>query len=103
MQYMGDYQVLAHVETPECSMRFISIGEKGHVAPHYHNECNQLYAILEGMVEVTLGDRTFRLRPYETTRIERETVHSVRAVDRPALILSVSIPPMKREDQHPAG
>ncbi|MGQ9571836.1 MAG: cupin domain-containing protein [Dehalococcoidia bacterium] len=101
MQYMGDYQVLAHVETPECSMRFIRLGERGNVAPHYHNDCNQLYAILEGVVEVTLGERTFRLRPYETTHIEKETVHSVRAVGGPALLLSVSIPPLRREDQHP--
>jgi quercetin dioxygenase-like cupin family protein len=101
MQDMGDYQVLAHVETPEFSMRLLSLGGKGYVAPHYHDESKQLYAVLEGVVEVTLSDRTFRLRPYETTHIERQTVHNVRPVTGRALVVSICSPPLKLVDQHP--
>ena len=39
------------------------------------------------------------LRPYETVRIEKGTVHSVRAVDDEALVMSLSIPPLERDDQ----
>lgn len=101
MQDVGDYQVLAHAETPEFSIRLLSLGEKDYVAPHYHDHSKQLYAILEGAVEVTLGDHTFRLRPYETTHIQRQTVHNVRPVSGRALIVSICTPPLKLEDQHP--
>jgi quercetin dioxygenase-like cupin family protein len=101
MEYVGDYQVLAHVETPEFSMRLLSLGEEDYVARHYHDDSKQLYAILEGVVEVTVGDRTFRLRPYGTTHIERQTIHNVRPVEGRALVVSICTPPLNLEDQHP--
>jgi quercetin dioxygenase-like cupin family protein len=108
MQRMGNYQVLAHVETPEFSMLLLSLGEKDYVAPHYHDHSKQLYAVLEGVIEVTLGDRTLCLHPYGTTQIERQTVHNVRAVNGRALVVSICTPPLDLEDQHtvvqiPAG
>jgi mannose-6-phosphate isomerase-like protein (cupin superfamily) len=101
MEDMGDYQVLAHIETPEFSMRLLRLGENAYVAPHYHDESKQLYAVLEGVVEITHGDRTLRLCPYETTHIERRTVHNVRPVGGRALVLSICAPPLKLDDQHP--
>jgi mannose-6-phosphate isomerase-like protein (cupin superfamily) len=101
MEDMGDYQVLAHIETPEFSMRLLRLGENAYVAPHYHEESKQLYAVLEGVVEITHGDRTLRLCPYETTHIERQTVHNVRPVGGRALVVSICTPPLKLNDQHP--
>ena len=101
MEDMGDYQVLAHIETPEFSMRLLSLRGNGYVAPHYHDESKQLYAVLEGVVEITHGDRTLRLCPYETTHIERQTVHNVRPVEGRALVVSICTPPLKLDDQHP--
>jgi mannose-6-phosphate isomerase-like protein (cupin superfamily) len=101
MEDMGDYQVLAHIETPEFSMRLLRLGENAYVAPHYHDESKQLYAVLEGVVEITHGDRTLRLCPYETTHIERQTVHDVRPVGGRALVVSICTPPLKLDDQHP--
>jgi quercetin dioxygenase-like cupin family protein len=101
MRYMGNYQVLAHIETSEFSMRFLYLEEEGHVAPHYHNESKQLYAVLEGVVEVTLGDRTLHLRPYASTHIEKQIVHNVRAVNGRAFVVAICTPPLKLEDQHP--
>ncbi len=97
---MGEYEILSHVAMPECSIRIIGMRETEHVARHYHQNCTQIYTVLEHEVEAQVGDRTFRLRPYETVRIEKGTPHSVRAVDGPALVLSLSIPPLEREDQH---
>jgi mannose-6-phosphate isomerase-like protein (cupin superfamily) len=101
MEDMGDYQVLAHIETPEFSMRLLSLRGNGYVAPHYHDESKQLYAVLEGVVEITHGDRILRLCPYETTHIERQTVHNVRPVGGRALVVSICTPPLKLDDQHP--
>ena len=96
MKDMGQYEILSHVAMPECSIRIIGMRETEHVAPHYHENCTQIYTVLEHEVEA----RTFRLRPYETVRIENGTVHSIRAIDAPALVMSLSIPPLEREDQH---
>jgi quercetin dioxygenase-like cupin family protein len=99
---MGEYEILSHVEMPECSIRIIGMKESERVALHYHKNCAQIYTVLEREVEVRLGDRTMRLRPYETVRIEKGAHHGVRAVEGSALVLSLSIPPLDREDQHVA-
>ncbi len=100
MKEMGQYEILSHVAMPECSIRIIGMRETEHVAPHYHENCTQIYTVLEQEVEARVGERTFRLRPYETVRIEKGTVHSIRALGSAALVLSLSIPPLEREDQH---
>lgn len=102
MRHMGDYEILSHVEMPECSIRIIGMREGEQVAPHYHEKSTQIYTVLESQVEARVGDRSFRLRPYETVRIEKGVVHSLRAVEGPALVLSLSIPPLDRADQHVA-
>jgi quercetin dioxygenase-like cupin family protein len=73
-----------------------------HVAPHFHQKSAQVYTVLEHEVEARVGDHTLRLRPYETVRIEPGEVHAIRAVTAEALVMSLSIPPLDREDQHPA-
>lgn len=100
MKDTGLYEILSHVSMPECSIRIIRMLETEHVAPHYHEKCAQIYTVLEHVVEAVVGDHTMRLRPYETVRIEKGTVHSVRALQGEALVMSLSIPPLDRDDQH---
>ncbi len=102
MRSMGTYEILSHVLMPECSIRIIRMMEEEQVSAHYHEKCAQIYTVLEHQVEARVGDHVMRLRPYETVRIEKGAIHSVRAVDGEALILSLSIPPLDRDDQHPA-
>ncbi|MEE8346034.1 MAG: cupin domain-containing protein [Dehalococcoidia bacterium] len=96
---MGDYDILSHVETPECSIRIIGMKETEQVALHYHEKCAQVYTVLENEVEAQVDDRTMRLRPYETVHIEKGVRHGVRAVKGAALVMSLSIPPLDRNDQ----
>jgi len=56
--------------------------------------------LLEGHAEVTISDHTRTLRPYETIRLPKGTVHSIRS-EEGALALSISIPPLQPGDQHP--
>ena len=102
MKHMGEYEILSHVEMPECSIRIIGMKESEQVALHYHEKCAQIYTVLEHEVEARVDDRTMRLRPYETVRIEKGVVHSVRSLGGEALVLSLSIPPLDPDDQHPA-
>jgi mannose-6-phosphate isomerase-like protein (cupin superfamily) len=99
---MGLYEILSHVSMPECSIRIIRMLEQEHVAAHYHENCAQIYTVLEHEVEARVGDHTLRLRPYETVRIEKGVVHSIRTLRGEALVLSLSIPPLDPDDQHPA-
>ena len=102
MKHMGDYEILSHVEMPECSIRIIGMKEAEHVALHYHEKCAQIYTVLEQEVEVRMGDRTMRLRPYETVRIETGVRHSVRAVEGSALARAILGRLREIEDQHVA-
>jgi len=97
---MGMYEILSHVVLPECSIRIIRMQQQEHVSSHYHEKCAQVYTVLEHQVEARVGDRVMRLRPYETVRIEKSEVHSIRAVEGEALVMSLSIPPLERDDQH---
>jgi len=102
MSDMGAYEILSHVSMPDCSIRIIRMMEKEHVGAHYHEQSVQVYTVLEHLVEAVVGDHTLRLRPYETVRIEKGVVHSIRALEGEALVMSLAIPPLDREDQHPA-
>ena len=98
---MSDYEILSHTLMPECSIRIIRMLTNERVAPHFHKKSAQVYTVLEHEVEARVGDQTLRLRPYETVRIEPGQVHAIRAVGNEALVMSLSIPPMDRDDQHP--
>lgn len=100
MSDMGKYEILSHVMMEDCSIRIIRLLEQEHVSPHYHEKCAQVYTVLEEQIEARVGDRTLMLRPYETVRIEKGVVHSIRATSEPALVMSLSIPPLQRDDQH---
>ncbi|MEK7247954.1 MAG: cupin domain-containing protein [Chloroflexota bacterium] len=99
---MGQYEILSHTLLPECSIRIIRMLPEEHVNAHYHEKSAQIYTVLEHEVEARVGDHTMRLRPYETVRIDIGQVHSIRAIDAEARVMSLSIPPMDRDDQHPA-
>ena len=99
---MGTYEILSHTLLPECSIRIIRMMPEEHVNAHVHEKSAQIYTVLEHEVEARVGDHIMRLRPYETVHIDVGQVHSIRAVDAEALVMSLSIPPLDREDQHPA-
>jgi quercetin dioxygenase-like cupin family protein len=99
---MGSYEILSHTLMPECSIRIIRMLSNEHVAPHFHQKSAQVYTVLEHEVEARVGDHTMRLRPYETVRVEPGEVHAIRATIAGALVMSLSIPPLDRDDQHPA-
>ncbi len=97
---MGSYEVPSNVEMPECGIRIIGMSETEAVAQHYHEHSAQVYVVLRGEVEIRVGDHRTLLRPYETLRVPPKTPHSVRPAGREARVLSLSIPPLSREDNH---
>ena len=96
---MGNYEVLSHTESPECSLRLIRVTRDRSVHIHYHKQTTQIYVVLEGVVKITVGDTMSALRPFETVRVPVEKNHSL-STEEEALVLSISIPPLQRDDQH---
>ncbi len=97
---MGDYKVVSSVQTEECSLRLLKLERGESVAVHQHRETTQIYFMLEGEVDVVVGGVARRLRPYEMLRVPPGTGHGLRAPGM-CLMLSISIPPLDIEDQHP--
>ncbi|MEO8458833.1 MAG: cupin domain-containing protein [Chloroflexota bacterium] len=97
-----EYEILSHTLMPDCSIRIIRMLTNERVGPHFHKKSAQVYTVLEHEVEATVGEQTIHLRPYETVRIEPGEVHAIRAIAAEALVMSLSIPPLDRDDQHPS-
>jgi len=99
---VGDYEVVSDVETPECSLRLIRLGPSREVSVHYHEHSTQIYFGVQGQVEITVNKERRKLSPHESTRVAPFVPHGVRA-EGPALVLSISVPPLAPEDQHAIG
>lgn len=101
MMYMhtGDYEVISHQETPECSLRLLKLTKDKFVHPHHHHKTTQIYFLLEGTARTTVAGKTTVLKPNQILRIPRDTLHDIRTEDE-ALVLSISIPPLDASDQH---
>lgn len=100
---VGNYEVVSHVETAECSLRVIRLGADRQVELHYHERSSQIYFVLVGEVEITINRDHQRLQPQQSARVAPFIPHGVRAADGSALVLSISVPPLFPEDQHPIG
>ena len=95
---MGDYEVLADVRMPECSLRIIRLSPGKMVNPHIHHMTTQIYFLLEGIATVIVGGTEKKLNPMESLRIPVDTVHTI-STEATATVLSISIPPLRADDQ----
>lgn len=97
--HMGDYDVVSHQETPECSLRLLRLAGTRFVQPHHHHRTTQIYFVLNGTARATVDGKPVTVEEHQTLRIPPDTLHSIQA-DTEALVLSISIPPLDLSDQH---
>ncbi len=76
MRDMGEYEILSCTAMLEWSIRIIGMKASERVVSHCHEKGTQIYTVLE-----------------HEGRIQRGTVHSIRAVDGSALVLGLSTSP----------
>ncbi len=95
---MGDYQILADMRTPECSLRVLRLNRGMEVKLHLHRRTTQVYFVIEGDVIATIGSENKKLGPMESLRVTSDTTHAL-GTDSTALVLSISIPPVRHDDQ----
>ena len=97
--YLGDYEVVSHLETPECSLRLLKFTKDKFVRLHHHHKTTQTYFVVEGIAQATVGGKTVVLEPYQVLRVPADSLHSIRT-EGEVLVLSISIPPLEATDQH---
>jgi len=99
--HIGNYEVISHTETPECSFRLLKLVKDKFVYLHHHHNTTQIYFVLEGTVGATVDDKPVVLKHHQVLRIPPDALHGIRT-DGEALVLSISIPPLDSSDQHVA-
>jgi len=99
--HVGDYEVISHQETPECSLRLLKLTKDKGVHLHHHHKTTQIYFVLEGTARATVAGKSAVLKPYQILRIPRDALHDIRT-DGEALVLSISMPPLDASAQHMA-
>ncbi len=65
------------------------------VAPLHAHEEEQVFIVLEGELEITLGDEVRRVKAGDAALIPAWVPHSVRSLDQPAYQLDVFSPPRR--------
>src|SRR5690242_243466 len=90
MKAFGDYTVQADHEYPECSLRILRLRPGQTTGAHLHRRCMQSYLVLEGRIEVQVGDVYHNLAAGEAVRVPIGIVHTARPLDGAAVVVSVS-------------
>ena len=68
------------------------------VPPHMHKVEDELIYVVEGQLEVTVGDETFTLRPGDLVKMPRGVPHAIRMAESgPAKTLWTVVPAGKME------
>jgi len=100
--HMGDYEVVSHMETPECSLRLLRLTKDKYVHTHHHHKTTQTYFVLDGTIQASVSGKPVTLQQHQSLRIPVDVLHSI-STDKEALVLSISIPPLEADDQHLAA
>jgi len=95
---MGDYEILADMRMPECSLRILRLSRGKTVNLHVHHKTTQVYFVIEGDAVATVTGETRKLGPMESLRIPTDTPHAL-STESTAVVLSISIPPLRPDDQ----
>jgi mannose-6-phosphate isomerase-like protein (cupin superfamily) len=73
---------------------------KNEVKPHKHAEHSEQVLILEGNGEMTMGDKTFKVKRGDLIYIPKGTFHSVKTMSKmPLKVLSVQAPYFDGKDR----
>ena len=95
---MGDYQVLADIRMPECSLRVLQLSPGKEVHLHLHHQVTQVYFVIEGHATAIIAGEKKKLGPKESLRVPIDTPHAI-STESSAIVLSISIPPLRPDDQ----
>ena len=97
---VGNYDLLEDFESNDASVRIIRMAKSAQaIQPHLHHRSTQIYVALEGQSYVECDGHPTLLKPYQVLVVAPETVHAAYPAGEIAVVLNVSIPPLKGDDQ----
>jgi mannose-6-phosphate isomerase-like protein (cupin superfamily) len=97
---VGIYQLLQDFECPAASVRVFRLeGERDAVGSHVHRRSAQVYVALRGTVMVDVDGVETVLAPYQALAVWPGEGHSASAVGGEAVLMNISVPPLRADDQ----
>lgn len=71
------------------------------IAPHLHHRSAQTYIALEGRALVVCDGVEHVIEPFEVVSIPVKSLHTARALSGHAIVMNISVPPLRADDQSP--
>jgi quercetin dioxygenase-like cupin family protein len=97
---VGNYELVQDFDSPEASIRVFRVWAGGNsVQPHVHQHSTQYYVALEGRVTIERDGVETVLEPYEVLPVHRGVLHGAKATGAEAVVLNISVPPLRADDQ----
>ncbi len=85
----------------QCSLAEETLPPGRAVTPHLHRDTEEIYYVLEGGGEMTVGEETRAVAAGDAIFIPRDSRHTLRNTgDRPMRIVLVCGPAFSRDDEH---
>ncbi len=100
---VGEYDLVQDFVNNNMSIRVLQMdGDDNAVGPHVHYRSSQVYIGLSGKAAITCDGVEHIVNPYDIVSIPVRSLHAARAVDGPAVVMNISVPPLRADDQSPS-
>jgi mannose-6-phosphate isomerase-like protein (cupin superfamily) len=101
---VGNYELVTDYESDEMTVRiFRMVAGAERVEPHVHQRSAQVYVPLVGQVAVEVDGVQRIVNPYHAHRVAAGRAHSARPVSGTVIVMNISVPPLRADDQVPAA
>jgi mannose-6-phosphate isomerase-like protein (cupin superfamily) len=92
----GTFEQFSHNELSTVKMLTVNPGEE--FSLQYHNKREELWYVIGGEGEVTVGDATYPVKPGTTHLVPPKTKHQIRAGGSPVRVLEISFGDFDEDD-----
>lgn len=99
---VGQYEILQDFEaTDQASVRVFRLTNEAEVEAHVHHMTTQIYVAIQSRVIVERDGIAAPLDPYQAVMVPPGTVHRAYPAGAEAVLMNISVPPLKADDQVP--
>jgi mannose-6-phosphate isomerase-like protein (cupin superfamily) len=101
---VGVYELLSDFDSKRMSVRIFRL-KRGteYVDRHRHRISTQVYVVLEGEVAILRDGIESVLGPRQALEVLPGVVHAARSMSETAVVMNISTPPLRADDQAPLG